>query len=315
MRRSLVLATALALSAPADAALIYSRTITTTSGEVVFFDTDTNTVLRTFAVPFGDVDGLAQDPASGDLFVGTSNGNGLFRLNLSTGAVTTVLSGVSPSGLAFGPSGDLFFANQSFPAPATVVRFDVASGVVEGTFPNTPNGNPVGLAFGPTGDLFVSSLGTGAAAPVARINPNTGAFLQGYAAGLSNPYELEFGPDGTLFVANFGAGNVVRLNTATGATSVLRGGLAFPRGLAFGPDGNLYVTSGTDILALNPTTGATVNTIPVGTTGGAQYLTFGALPAAVPEPASLAAAGVGGLTLLAARRVRDRGRATAAAGR
>ncbi|MBA4065982.1 MAG: hypothetical protein C0501_20140 [Isosphaera sp.] len=320
----LTAALVLALASPADAALFYARQLTTANGEIVAFDTDTNTVLRTYAVAIPDIDGLARDPLSDNLFVASSNGGGLFRLNLVTGAVSAVpVAGVSPfnpSALAFGPGQDLFIANQTAPAPASVVRFDVPTGLVENVF--TAGGvlrTSAGLAVDPTtGNLFVSSLGLGVPAPVVQLNPNTGAVLQTYTSPLlGNVFAVAVGDGGVeFFTTNFSGGTVLAVNVANGSTRVFASGLTSPTGLAFGPDGNLYVTSGNAIAVLNGTSGARVGTIPVGT-GGPEYLAFGDLPpgavAAVPEPASLMAAGIGGLTLLVARRVR--GRATAAAGR
>src|SRR5262249_59258790 len=70
MRRAPVLAVGLvlALSAPARADLFFSRQLTETSGEVIRYDVATPSVVQTLPVAVRDIDGLALDPASGNLF-------------------------------------------------------------------------------------------------------------------------------------------------------------------------------------------------------------------------------------------------------
>lgn len=300
----------LGVAAPARADLFFSRQLTETTGEVIRYDPAARSVVQTLPVAVRDIDGLALDPASGNLFIASSTGNALFRLDLASGALSPIsipIAPFGPSDLTFGPSGDLFLLNQT--SPGSVIRYDVASNMVEATL--TAGGQldfPRGLAFGPAGDLFVSSGGS-FNSRVFRLDPDTGAVLQTYSSGLNVPFGVAFGPSGDLFVANFGSSNVVRVNVATGASSVAASGsgLVSPTGVAFGPDGNLFVASGSgEVLVFNPNTGALLDRIPVGT-GGPEYLTFGEVqPAVVPEPSSLGLLGVGCLSLLLARRLRRR---------
>lgn len=290
----------LALSAPCRADLFFSRQTTTTSGEVIRYDTLTRSVVQTFPVPIGDMDGLALDPTSGHLFIATSTGNGLFRLDLASGALNPVSIPITPFGpadMSFGPTGHLFILNQT--SPGAVIRFNVASSSVESTLTVGPTSVPRGLAIGANGDFFISS-----GSNVFQIDPVTGAVLRAYG-GFAIPYGVALGTSGDLFVANFSTSNVVQLDLTTGAVLRTYAGLSSPTGLAIGPDGNLYVASGTDVVVLNTATGAVLDRIPVGQ-GGAEYLTFGTVGTVVPEPSSLAALGVGCVGLLLARRLRRR---------
>lgn len=305
----LTLGIALALSTPCQADLFFSRQTSTTAGEVVRYDTATQSVVRTYSVAIGDMDGLALDPVSGNLFIGSSNSQALFRLDLQSGAASTVpvpVSPLGPSDVVFGPSGHLFLANQLSLVPGSVIRYDVAAEALIGVFTvQDLLAAPRGLAFGPNGDLFISSGGL-FDSRIFRINPDTGELLQTYSSGLAVPGGLAFDASGILYATNSSSQNIVRIDVATGATTVFSSGVR-GQGLAFGPDGNLYFGSITqEVLVLNPNTGAIVGRIPVGS-GGPDYLTFGDVPqAVVPEPSSLGILSTGCLALVLARQWRGR---------
>jgi hypothetical protein len=115
--------------------------------------------------------------------------------NGTTGAfVRTFASGgglIGPTGLVFGPNGNLFVASES---TFSVLEYNGTTGAFVRTF--TSGGGPVfpfGLAFGPSGDLFVSSVANNL---VLEYNGTTGAFVRTIPSrgGLDLPTGLAFGP-------------------------------------------------------------------------------------------------------------------------
>jgi VCBS repeat-containing protein len=161
----------------------------------------------------------------------------VLRYDGSTGAYEGALvSGAgltNITGMAVGPDGNVYLANDQGPGNATaVVRYDGQTGAALGTFVTTAagiTGDPTGvvndLTFGPDGNLYVLSL-NGSVAPVLRFNGLTGAALPAP------------GQTGATFVAAAGSG-------ITGT----------PSGFTFGPDGNLYVADGSTVLRYSGTTG------------------------------------------------------------
>jgi hypothetical protein len=77
-------------------------------------------------------------------------------------------------------------------------------------------------------------------------------------------------------------------------------GLTSPNGLAFGPDGNLYVVDELTnrVLRFDGTTGAPLGVFVSGGLNDPITLIFTPGPVVVPEPGSLALAGLGVLVLL-----------------
>jgi len=168
----------------------------------------------------------------------------------STGMQSTFASvanpfGVSPLGLAFNTTGDLFAANGDpqgkileLSATPTGKRSIFASGLSD----------PIGLAFNTAGDLFVSDLGSG------RILQFTPAGIEStFASGLDHPYGLAFDSFGNLFEADLDSGNIYEF-TASGAKSTFATGLGFagPAGLAFNSAGDLFVSDSGTILEFTP---------------------------------------------------------------
>jgi streptogramin lyase len=243
-----------------------------TGKRVLRFDRATGAYLGDFVAAgsggLGQCEDLAFGP-DGNLYVTNPESDAnprndqVLRYDGATGAfrdvfVTTRSGGLhTPSGLVFGPGGDLFVASTN---TSQILRYDGTTGAFRGIFVAAGSGGlsrPVGLAFGPAasgGDLFVSSLDTD---QVLRYDGATGAFRSVFVAsgagGLRGAYDLAFGPDGDLYVASFVGNQVLRYDGATGALrSALGGGaLLHPTYLAFAPAAPILpCAAGTQTLCL-----------------------------------------------------------------
>ncbi len=218
-------------------------------------------------------------------------------------------------GLQFGPNGNLYTTNfnsttgtsaiQEFDGPNTgtpgalVATFNVPAG--DGT-PGNGVTNPLNLTFGPTGNLLVSSSATN---EVYQYNATTGALISVLvpATGVLVP---NF-PDGLavdavhniLYVSSSFGGQILEYNATTvapiGTFATLPGPGSSPSGLLIQPNGDILVSAiglG-EVLQYSPT-GVLLNTIGYAQMGGAglgAYPTY--IAQYVPEPSSIALAGMG----------------------
>src|SRR5215472_1354379 len=138
---------------------------------------------------------LATTQARADLFVGCKSAcNGVLEYNGTTGAFVTAFVGAgsgglnNPSGLVFGPNGNLFVTSVG---TGQVLEYNGTTGAFVTAFVGAGSGglnNPSGLVFGPNGNLFVTSVGT---AQVLEYNGTTGAFVTAFvgagSGGLGGP--------------------------------------------------------------------------------------------------------------------------------
>jgi DNA-binding beta-propeller fold protein YncE len=193
-------------------------------------------------LPFDSVLG-----GDGRLYVTCTLNSSVERFDADTGAAlgSFVIAGagglVSPRGLAFGPSGNLFVASGS----GAVLEFDAATGAaVPGPFvdANGNGGGPLdatGLRFH-QGVLYVASfLHDEVMAFDATTGSHLSTFVTAGAGGLSGPRGLDFGPDGDLYVTSTNGDSVLRYDGSTGAflgafVAPGSGGLDAPFDLAFG---------------------------------------------------------------------------------
>jgi glucose/arabinose dehydrogenase len=205
--------------------------------------------------------------ADAALLVASHQTHSVLQYDEQTGAfnsifVATQSGGLDlPTGLAFGPDGNLYVGRGN---AAHVFRYDGSSGAFIDLFADGSSlaAATNGITFGPDGDLYVSAGG------VLRFDGLSGA-LGGYfvppgAGGLDGPHGLIFGPDGHLYISSAENDQVLRYDGETGAALGVfasGGGLDLPVGLAFGPDGHLYVSShfSDSILRYDALTGAFVN--------------------------------------------------------
>jgi DNA-binding beta-propeller fold protein YncE len=246
----------------------------------------TKTIIR-FASGFLAFLGLAQ----AQLFVSsfpTSNMGAVIEYNSHGAPIATLpLPGVSPdpSGVAFGPDGNLYVADED---NNDVIEFNGQTGALIGTFvlppPSSPLSSPTGITFGPDGNLYVANLN--AVEGVYKFNGRTGAYIGQFVAagsgGLLAPYGIAFGPDGNLYVADQNTDTVLEYNGTTGAFITALPGYSpcpncheLPYGIVFGPDGSLYVTDSNNGVVLKYQNGALVGV-------------FATLPGSSPSPTGIA---------------------------
>jgi DNA-binding beta-propeller fold protein YncE len=159
----------------------------------------------------------------------------------------------TPAGMAIGPNGNLYVADQ---ANSVVDEFNGSTGAFISQF--IPQGSgaaalstPSGVTFDASGNLYVANFGAGGQSYVNEYNGTTGAFISqfipagypGSFGGLDYPGGLVF-HGGNLYIADSSNGSIDEFSS-TGAyiqQLALPGvDIDDPEDLTFGPDGNIYV--------------------------------------------------------------------------
>ena len=199
------------------------------------------TVARKLAGDLHPVANPAFDPDDGALFVTRSGSRGeelpvtLFRVDIS-GDVSEYSGDIpNPTGIAFGPDGEMFVTSRLEGVVYRVTPFK--EGVVFGH----NLGVATGIAFDREGLMHVGDRtgtifkvnGIGEERAWTQIEPSVSAF------------HLAFGPDDSLYVAGptvTSFDSIWRINR-DGQTDVFYRGLGRPQGLAFDREGNLYVAA------------------------------------------------------------------------
>jgi len=122
---------------------------------------------------------------------------------------------IKPTGLTFGPNGDLYIMNSGL---SSITRYN-SSGFVEHlvALNNRLDDNPADLKFGPDGNLYVSNQDHGR---ILKFNGTSGDYIEDFTSKwsiLDKPSGLVFGPpDNTLYVASKGSNNIFKFNGSTG---------------------------------------------------------------------------------------------------
>lgn len=142
---------------------------------------------------------------------------------------------LNPTGIAFGPDGDLFVTNR---AEGHVLRIERGE---DGIVYAAGVGIATGIVFDSSGVMYVGDRsGTiyriaeaAMATPFAKLEPSVAA------------YHMAFGPDGRLFVTAPGLSSydAVYAVDSNGSVEQYFQGLGRPQGLAFDKSGNLYVAA------------------------------------------------------------------------
>jgi len=264
--------------------------------------------------------------SNGDVYVADSTDNVVDQFSANGNFLGTFIGTglVAPSGLTFGPDGNLYVANFGPGNDSYISRFNASGNPVDGT-PFVPSStglyDPGAIAFGTDGNLYITDSSNGA---LDKVIGTTGAFSTLVPAGcpstpFSNPQGIAVAPGGNLYVSDAGFGcdgaaygvyEYSTIGTLLG-TFIAPNVLSTPIDLAFGPGGNLYVTdSGSRVALFNGTTGAELpDFVPSNGSAGPlidpTFLAFSPTVAATPEPATFGLLGMGlaGLLLRRSRRL------------
>lgn len=243
----------------------------------------------------------------GDLYVsnGFENSNGsdhtVERFDGQTGAAegSFVIPGAGgidvPSGMAFGPDGNLYVASSD---TGQILRFDGQTGAIIGNGIFVDNifiGNtgpemlvePRFITFGLDGNLYVADTGF-TRDRILKFDGVDGTFLGEFVSfnegGMGKPFGIVFDSSGNLYVASFDTNEILKFDSngdvVPGGPFIAAGtgGLGNPRGLTIGPDGLLYVANGSteSILRFDPDTGDFIDNYTFGATIEHPYsVTFG----------------------------------------
>ena len=257
--------------------------------------------------------GIAVGP-NGNIFVASESGANVLQYNSTTGAFISTFASTAafPGPILFGPDANLYVG-----AGNSVQRFNGLTGAFIGTFASGLN-SASGMAFDASGNLFVSD---GVDGKVTKFN-SSGAFISTFVSGqpaLSNGAGgLLFNGANLLVAATFGSGGPTWgnriLSFAPDGTQLADfandANLNGPNALAFGPDNLLYVQNYAGASVVRYTASGTfVDTFISNGPGSMRGIAFvndaAPQPGTVPEPASMALAAAG-LVTIAALRARKR---------
>jgi len=203
--------------------IIYGSNPNTGSNLYIYnIATKTNTVLATGSSLGGAnaIRDLALTPSGNSVLVSSYNGLTVYKVNISTGAVSTFASATQPQGIVFTPAGNLFLnlgtgIEQISPTTGAVIQS------------NLTNGSLDGLTYDPTTGYLYATDGTASnnGTTILQINPTTLAETVLTVSGSGIPTSLnldgiEATQNGNLIIANYGS-SMLEYFTATNTTTLL----------------------------------------------------------------------------------------------
>jgi virginiamycin B lyase len=174
---------------------------------------------------------------------------------VSISETTATTSGSSPTGIAQGSDGAIWFTQQ---AVSKIGRLNPATGAMTGEFPtDTPDAGPSGIVATTAGFLWFTEENVDR---IGRIDSsgNVVEFGAGVISINSRPNAITVGPDGLIYFTEFASGKLGRVDPATNNVTEISGvTLSGPKGIVTGPDNRLWITeSGNDnITRYDPGTG------------------------------------------------------------
>ncbi len=212
-------------------AVVNAPITTNLHGTITRVDTALNT--STLASGLGKPWGIVYNPG-GYLYTSNSAYNLIDRISL-TGTVSIAYTSslfMTPTGMAYDASGNLYVANNA--NPGGIAKIDTSGNIT--TFLSSGLSYPQGMTYA-NGYLYVANW-TGT---ISKINIASSS-LTTLATGFTNPTGIVYNPvDGYLYVADATAGTLNRLSPATGSWSVLASGFVNPYGVTVDTSGNIYV--------------------------------------------------------------------------
>jgi hypothetical protein len=261
--------------------------------------------------------------ASADILYGISGAGGgsstLYTIDPTSGAVSSTVgtvtvggTGVMVTSIAFSPIDSKLYGvtNDPVSGKAELVTINTGTGVaaaVGNLNTSPPNTSTTALAFATNGtlfgyvkqgsqpeSLFTINTGTGAATPIGAsgVNPSSGDGMAMNSAGTL--YFAGKGASGTLYTLNTSTGAATPGPTLSNAPLTTNGQI---KGMVFDSGSTLFAinlqtgTFNANLVTIDPVTGILTN---IGSTqNGLSGLAD--LPAAVPEPSSLALAAAAAL--------------------
>ena len=175
--------------------------------------------VQEYGVPPGSRPHDVAPAADGTVWYTAQGAGQLGRLDPRTGRTTTVAlgRGSAPHGVIVGPDGAPWVTDGGLDA---IVRVDPAGGGVR-AFPLPPGRPPANLntaAFDGRGVLWF----TGQSGVYGRLDPAVGRVEVFDAPGGRGPYGITSTPDGSVYYASLAGSHVARVDTRSGAATVLR---------------------------------------------------------------------------------------------
>lgn len=288
-----LLAIAAALSATAFSFSQYLMMPDSTNNRMVLFNANTGAVVNSnyFGLAAGTPVHAMQ--VGNEIWVSEQIGDRVSRWSLNgtaLGAITGGLDNIRGMGL-IGNTVYVTNAGTGNGAPgAAVVMYDT-TGASQGFFatPNAPS--PFGILAHQGGMLVSSSSANDDVHRYTLAGASAGTFHN--SASLNFGEQMDHDVNGNVLVAGFSSNNIVRLDPNTGAllSSFTAAGA---RGVHQLGNGNIMWTSGAGAFVFDVNTGLSTQVY----TGGGRYLDL----VAVPEPATMAAVGLGVAALLRRRK-------------